>query len=144
VIAGQPSQRGKARRTRRKRGKKGLKERESKRRQVRDQFLEPVSVDLGGGKKKNENQMLSFYGNILLLIWIDPPLPKPVEKFKQKEKKENELMRRWKVLIQGIEIVNTSQAIFDPFVQFIIGGNYFVNIFETNSHILIDRNQEGQ
>lgn len=53
-------------------------------------------------------------------------MPKPSEKFDPAEKREMERMRRWKVLIQDIEIQNTSGEPFDPFIQFIIGGDFFV------------------
>jgi hypothetical protein len=38
----------------------------------------------------------------------------------------NELMRRWKVHIFQIEVVNMTKEPIDPFLQFIIGGNYYV------------------
>jgi hypothetical protein len=35
-------------------------------------------------------------------------------------------MRRWKVHIFQIEVVNMTKEPIDPFLQFIIGGNYYV------------------
>ena len=37
-------------------------------------------------------------------------------------------MRRWRVVIQDIEIVNQTSNIINPFVKFIIGGNFFIDI----------------
>jgi hypothetical protein len=42
------------------------------------------------------------------------------------EKKLNELVRRWKLEVFQIEIVNLTNEIIDPFMQIIIGGDYFV------------------
>ena len=56
---------------------------------------------------------------------IDPPLPKPTKKFDFDEKKENELMRSFRVRISNIEVVNETKEVLDPFIRFIIGGNYF-------------------
>jgi hypothetical protein len=38
----------------------------------------------------------------------------------------NELLRRWKVHIFQIEVVNMTNEPIDPFLQIIIGGNYYV------------------
>ena len=39
-----------------------------------------------------------------------------------------ELVRGWKVLIEDIEIKNETNETIQPFVQFIIGGDYYVSI----------------
>ena len=57
---------------------------------------------------------------------IDPPIPKPEEKYDLEIKKENELVRRWKVHIFQIELISFLTNAFDPFIQIIIGGNFFV------------------
>ena len=36
-------------------------------------------------------------------------------------------MRQWRVVIQDIECVNQTANIINPFVKFIIGGNYYVS-----------------
>jgi hypothetical protein len=41
---------------------------------------------------------------------------------------ENELVRRWNLQIEKIEITNTCGKTIEPFLQFIIGGNFFVRI----------------
>ena len=58
----------------------------------------------------------------------DPPTPLAEEKYSAEEKKNNELLRRWKVKIFQIEVLNTSGQILDPFGQFIIGGTFFVSV----------------
>ena len=65
--------------------------------------------------------------SLLITTNIDPPLPKPEEKFEAEEKKQNELIRRWKVHVYQIEIVNLTNKTMDPFIQFIIGGDYYVS-----------------
>ena len=60
-------------------------------------------------------------------------MPKPDKKFDQSDKKSHELVRRWLVHIYQIEVTNLSGRIFDPFVQLIIGGDYYVEINKTSS-----------
>ena len=55
-------------------------------------------------------------------------MPKPVKKFDPEEKKENELMRSFRVRISNIEIVNETKNVMDPFIRFIIGGSFFTQI----------------
>ena len=38
-----------------------------------------------------------------------------------------EIMRRWKAVIEDIEITNDSDEVFSPFVQFIVGGDFYVS-----------------
>ncbi len=54
----------------------------------------------------------------------------------------NELMRRWKVNIFQIEVVNMTKEPIDPFLQVIIGGNYYVRsmIGLLTMLLIIDRN----
>lgn len=42
-------------------------------------------------------------------------------------KRENELVRRWKVHIFQIELGNLQSYAFDAFLQITIGGTYFVS-----------------
>ena len=51
---------------------------------------------------------------------------KPDEKYEPEVKRQNEMVRRWKVEMFQIEIVNLTSEIIDPFMQIIIGGDYFV------------------
>ena len=55
----------------------------------------------------------------------DPPLAKPGKKFDEEEKKENELLRQFRVKLSYIEIVNERKEVIDPFLRFIIGGSFF-------------------
>jgi hypothetical protein len=83
-----------------------------------------------GGAARKAPKVNTFYGksyNICLFcLVIDPPLHKPDEKYEMEVKKTNERVRRWKVEIFQIEIVNMTTEIIDPFLQIIIGGDYFV------------------
>lgn len=65
----------------------------------------------------------------MFFIFIDPPLDKPEEKFFPNEKRENELLRRWKVKLFQVECNNQSTEVLDPFVQFIIGGDFYVTSY---------------
>ena len=56
-----------------------------------------------------------------------PPEPKTEDKFTKEDKTEHELVRQWRVVIQDIECVNQTANIINPFVKFIIGGNYYVS-----------------
>jgi len=58
---------------------------------------------------------------------LAPPEPKTDEKFSKEDKTAHELVRRWRVVIQDIEITNLTPGILSPFVKFIIGGDYFVS-----------------
>ena len=64
----------------------------------------------------------------LRVSFMHPPLPKPGKKFHPEEKKENELLRQFKVRISNIEITNERKEVIDPFVRFIIGGSFFTQI----------------
>jgi len=60
--------------------------------------------------------------------FVDPPLPKATKKFDEDEKKDNELLRQFRVKISNIEITNEKKEVIDPFIRFIIGGTYFTQI----------------
>ena len=66
---------------------------------------------------------------------------KPDEKYEADVKRQNELVRRWKVEIFQIEIVNLTSEIIDPFLQIIIGGDYFVGL--TYNLIALGRTEEA-
>lgn len=38
-----------------------------------------------------------------------------------------ELIRRWKFRIEDIEITNHTSRLMNPFIRFIIGGDYYVS-----------------
>ena len=52
----------------------------------------------------------------------------PSKRFDPEDKKENELLRQFRVVIQNIEITNQSKEVFDPFIRFIIGGSYIIEL----------------
>ena len=76
-------------------------------------------VEFLGKAPKRKDTRITFY---------HPPLPKPTKKFDVEEKKENELLRQFRVRISNIEITNESKEVIDPFVRFIIGGDHFTEI----------------
>jgi hypothetical protein len=41
---------------------------------------------------------------------------------------ENEMIRRFAVHLSNIEIINQSSDVIDPFVRFIIGGDFFIEL----------------
>eukprot|EP00347_Sterkiella_histriomuscorum_P007723 403347806 len=86
------------------------------------QNQEPEPMQIGGTAKKRD-QIISFY---------DQPTGLPDNKYTEEEKRNLELLRRWKVHIFQIEIQNTSGAIIDPFIQFIIGGTFYIEIKKAN------------
>ena len=55
-------------------------------------------------------------------------MPLPAKKFDPEIKKENELLRQFRVKISNIEMVNETKEVLDPFMRFIIGGSYFVEV----------------
>ena len=90
----------------------------------------------GGGEEEeeeNEEEDIDFLGKApkkkdMRVSFFHPPLPKPGKKFDPEEKKENELLRQFKVRISNIEIVNERKDVIDPFVRFIIGGSFFIQV----------------
>jgi hypothetical protein len=65
---------------------------------------------------------------------VAPPEPKTEEKYTTEDKRDHELVRRWRVVIQDIEIVNQTSTIINPFVKFIIGGDFYVSSFNHTLH----------
>lgn len=59
--------------------------------------------------------------------WLAPPAPKTEEKYTKEDKTDHELVRGWRVVIQDINIINQTTNIINPFVKFIIGGDYHVS-----------------
>ena len=55
-------------------------------------------------------------------------MPLPSKRFDPEDKKENELLRQFRVIISNIEITNQSKEVFDPFIRFIIGGSYIIEL----------------
>lgn len=92
----------------------------------RRMIMRSVSED---PSRKRKRSTLSTVGKFLLFfIFLEPPSEKPDEKFDPEVKRMNELMRRWKVHIFQIEVVNMTKEPIDPFLQIIIGGNYYVRL----------------
>ena len=50
-----------------------------------------------------------------------------MHKYTRAEKNQMEIMRRWKAVIEDIEIKNETGELIQPFVQFIIGGDHYVS-----------------
>jgi hypothetical protein len=63
----------------------------------------------------------------------------PNKKFDPEVKKENELLRQFQVKISNIEITNETKEVIDPFIRFIIGGTYFIEIKKRGSETLFLR-----
>jgi hypothetical protein len=76
-------------------------------------------VDFLGKAPKKKDTRITFR---------DAPLSKPTKKFGQDEKKENELLRQFRIKISNIEITNDRKEVIDPFIRFIIGGDYYTLI----------------
>lgn len=75
----------------------------------------------------------SLFSVSLLASPVDTPLPLPTNKFDPEIKKENELLRSFRVKISNIEIVNETKEVIDPFIRFIIGGSFFTEIKKRGS-----------
>ena len=55
------------------------------------------------------------------------------------------MIRQWRVSITNIEIVNETAEPFDPFIRFIIGGDYYVNLKKKGGdYIKIPTGQMGK
>lgn len=67
------------------------------------------------------------------MTFYDAPFPLASNKVKKKEDMENNLLRRWKVEIFDIQFTNKSGDVVNPFVQFIIGGDYRIEYKKTSS-----------
>ena len=59
---------------------------------------------------------------------LDPPLPLPSKKFDPDIKKENEMLRTFRVKISNIEITNETKEVLDPFLRIIFGGGFFTEL----------------
>ena len=73
---------------------------------------------LGKAPKRKETRVCFYH----------PPLEKPTKKFHPEDKKENELLRQFKVKISNIELVNETKEVIDPFIRFLIGGTFFIEV----------------
>ena len=67
-------------------------------------------------------KILTIYNN------LDPPLPLPSKKFDPDVKKENEMLRTFRVKISNIEITNETKEVLDPFLRIIFGGGFFTEL----------------
>lgn len=80
-------------------------------------------MQLGNARSKTK-KLATFY---------DPPQPVPSEKYDPEVKKLNELVRRWKVHLYQIELTNSLATPIDPFLQIVIGGDFFIEIKKGSS-----------
>lgn len=85
-------------------------------------------VYLNGKKGNKRDDIITFY---------DMPSSLPGKKVKKEEKKENEYLRRWKVVIDKIDITSIQSETFNPFIQFIIGGDYRIEYTKTTTGKLL-------
>jgi hypothetical protein len=77
---------------------------------------------------KEENQEKIYGSN----IEYDMKISKQQTSMKKEDKYEMEKMRRWIVRIYSIYVTPLNKM-FDPFLQFTIGGDYFVEVYKTKS-----------
>ena len=70
---------------------------------------------------------LHTYEYTILIAPTDPAL-KTRKKYEAEEKLDMELVRRWRVVIEDIEITNQSPKLMNPFIRFTLGGNYYVSV----------------
>lgn len=96
----------------------------------------------GGDRAKPENvaeeddepaEKVEFLGKAPVrkdtrVTFYHPPLPLPTKKFHPDDKKENEILRQFKFKIENIEIVNETKEVIDPFIRFLIGGTFFIEM----------------
>jgi hypothetical protein len=74
------------------------------------------AIELNPNKNRvKKSRIITFY---------DPPIALPNDQVKRKENEEFNLLRRWRVEIFNIELTNLSGDTINPFIQFIIGGDY--------------------
>ena len=85
-----------------------------------------TAVEIDGRKKQSglQSKVQTFY---------DPPLSKLSYKTKRADYQDKTKIRRWRVRISEIEILNTARKTFSPFVQFIVGGTYCITYKKTGS-----------
>ena len=80
--------------------------------------LNPISA------KNKRSRVVTFY---------DAPAPLLKDKVTEKENADLNLIRRWKVQIYNVEVQNISGDTINPFIQFIIGGDYRIEYKKTTS-----------
>jgi hypothetical protein len=68
-----------------------------------------------------------------IVTFYDPPAPLVSDKVTEKENMELNLIRRWRVEIFNVEIHNLSGDTINPFMQFIIGGDYRIEYKKTTT-----------
>ena len=92
-----------------------------------------------GNTRPTSKTTYSMYSKYLALLlnsfklYVAPPEPKTEEKYTSEDKLEHELVRRWRVVIQDIECINQTKDIINPFVKFIFGGDFYVDIKKMKS-----------
>ena len=64
--------------------------------------------------------------SLCFIFLIAPPVEKTEEKYSEDDKREHELVRQWRVVIEDIQITNDTSNIINPFVKFIVGGDYYI------------------
>ena len=96
--------------------------------------------DPGGGEKpqdlveeEEEEEQVEFLGKApkrkdTRVTFFHPPLAKPSKKFRADEKNDGEMLRQFRVKISNIEITNETKQVVDPFIRFLIGGNFFIEV----------------
>ena len=92
-----------------------------------------VSEDLRRFESNHELLLMAIL--TCLQPCIAPPEPKTDQKFSNEDKAQHELVRRWRVVIQDIEIINQTNKVINPFIKFIIGGDYYVSRGSTRASI---------
>ena len=80
--------------------------------------LNPISA------KAKKSRIVTFY---------DPPGPLLSDKVTEKDQEELNLIRRWRVEIYNVEVQNLSGDTINPFIQFIIGGDYRIEYKKTTT-----------
>ena len=81
----------------------------------------------------------------MIILRIAPPEPKTQKKYEADDKKDMELVRRWRMVIEDIEITNKTSRLMNPFIRFTIGGDYYVDIKElaNKSKIYLPHGEKG-
>jgi hypothetical protein len=59
---------------------------------------------------------VSVGDHLYLILILAPPEPKTTDKYSKEDKAQMEIVRRWKVVIEDIEIVNQGSHIINPFL----------------------------
>jgi hypothetical protein len=104
---------------------------EEKKDQVQDPIAEQNEIDIANKiDKKMPGTGNRLEATIMNRIEYDMSENKKKATMLTSSKKDMELMRRWNVKIFNIYITPLEKMI-DPFIQFTIGGNYKVQVYET-------------